>query len=124
MRSVTCALRLIAIAILVGVLADTSSATSRYTPRYVAFVAVAGHGTVRSVPRGLSCPRTCRASYVRGTHLRLIATPAPGWKLAGFDGEFCHGARCAFDLVSSHDCVGGACPIGAFGVRVAFTRST
>jgi hypothetical protein len=29
---------------------------------------------------------------------------------------------CGFDLVSPHDCSGGACPLGAYGVRVLFVR--
>jgi hypothetical protein len=123
--SVTCASRLLAVVGAAFVLAGSSAASPspRYVYRYVAFVTVTGHGTVRSVPRGISCPKTCRALFVRGTHLRLVATPAPGWTFSGYDSTWCKGSTCAFDLVSSHDCVGGACPVGAFGVRVPFVRS-
>jgi hypothetical protein len=121
---VTYAPRLLAVVVAAFVLAgSTSAASPSYVYRYVAFVTVTGHGTVRSVPRGISCPKTCRALFVRGTHIRLVATPAPGWRFKGYDSEWCKGATCGFDLVSSHDCVGGACPVGAFGVRVPFVRS-
>ena len=95
-----------------------------YTYRDVAFVTIFGHGSVRSAPRGIDCPRTCRVLFPRGTHLRLRAAAAPGWRFAGFVGKGCRAgsATCAFDLVSSHDCVGGACPTGAFGVRARFVR--
>jgi hypothetical protein len=123
---VTCAPRLLAVVLAAFVLAGSSAASTSpaYVYRYVAFTTVTGHGTVRSVPSGISCPKTCRALFVRGTHLRLIATAAAGWSFTGFDGTWCKGTRCAFDLVSPHDCVGGACPLGAFGVRVAFVRSS
>jgi hypothetical protein len=115
---------LLAAAVAACVLAGTSTASSDYVYRYMAFVTVTGHGTVSSAPRGINCPKTCRALFVRGTHLRLVPKPAPGWTFTTFDSKWCKGASCAFDLVSPHDCVGGACPVGAFGVRVAFVRSS
>jgi hypothetical protein len=95
-----------------------------YVFRYVAFVTLTGHGTVKSVPKGIDCPRACRGVYVRGTHIRLLAAPAAGWRFAGFSSRWCTGPKgtCSVDLVSPHDCVGGACPIGAFGVRALFVR--
>jgi hypothetical protein len=61
---------------------------------------------------------------VRGTHIVLHATPKPGWRFKGFSSRWCNGqpAKCVFDLVSPHDCVGGACPLGAYGVRAVFAR--
>ena len=106
------------------VLASAASGASS-SLRDVAFVTMSGKGTVRSVPRGIACPKTCRAVFARGTHLRLVAAAAPGWRFAGYASRWCNGARnsCVFDLVSEHDCVGGACPTGAFGVRAAFVRA-
>jgi hypothetical protein len=100
------------------------AAPPRYVFRDVAFVTMNGHGTVRSSPRGIACPRQCRAVFVRGTHVILHAAPARGWKLASFKSQWCKSRNgvCAFDLVSTHECVGGACPLGAFGVRVDFVR--
>jgi hypothetical protein len=92
----------------------------------MAFVTIVGKGTVTSRPSGIACPRLCRALFARGTHLRLGARPAAGWRFAGFKSEWCNaqGQTCVFDLVSPHDCVGGACPIGAFGVRAVFVRES
>jgi len=115
---------LIAVAI-AGVLASGSAASTRFNQRDVAFVTLVGHGTVTSLPRGIDCPKTCRGIIVRGTHIRLAAKAAAGWTFAGFRSKWCTGARtlCAFDLVSPHDCIGGACPVGAFGVRAVFVRN-
>lgn len=95
-----------------------------YVFRDVAFVTMAGHGTVTSTPRGVNCPKRCRGVFVRGTHVVLKATPAPGWKLASFTSRWCkvRNGACGFDLVSNHECDSGACPLGAFGVRVDFVR--
>ena len=117
--------KVLLVALLAGVFAGVTAASPpHYTFRDVALVTVTGHGTVRSTPRGLDCPRTCRWLFVRGTHLRLRASAAPGWRFAGFTSKWCNGGgpRCVFDLVSPHDCIGGACPIGAFGVRARFVR--
>ena len=104
--------------------AAPSASPPRYVYRDVAFVTITGRGPVRSSPRGIDCPRTCRVLFPRGTHLRLRAAPASGWRFAGFTARGCRAGSsiCAFDLVSSHDCVGGACPTGAFGVRARFVR--
>jgi hypothetical protein len=104
--------------------AAPAASPPHYTYRDVAFVSIVGHGTVRSTPRGIDCPGACRVLFPRGTHLRLHAAARPGWRFAGFTGKGCSAgsATCAFDLVSSHDCVGGACPTGAFGVRARFVR--
>lgn len=110
-----------------AVLAPSSSFASpppNHSFHDVAFVTVIGHGSVRSVPRGISCPGACRAVFLRGTHLRLVAHAASGWRFVAFRSKWCSGAprSCAFDLVSPHDCDAGMCPLGAFGVRVIFAR--
>ena len=127
LRAVTIGAKTLAVAVFVGVFVAASSASPpRYVYRDVALVDVRGHGTVVSKPRGIACPHTCRALFVRGTHLRLRAVAAPGWRFTGFKSSFCNGARtiCVFDMVSSHDCVGGACPTGVFGVRARFVRDS
>ena len=125
LRVVTFGARALAVAALVGAFVSTSSASPpRYVYRDVALVAIAGHGRVVSKPRGIDCPGTCRTLFVRGTHLRLRALPAPGWRFAGFKSGLCNDAHaaCVFDMVSSHDCSGGACPTGVFGVHARFVR--
>ncbi len=116
--------RVLAAAMVAAAVVSSASAAPRFTGRDVAFVTVYGHGTVRSVPRGIHCPAVCRAIFVRGTHLRLVAKAAAGWRFVRFRSKWCSGAPrgCSFDLVSPHDCIGGACPVGAFGVRAAFVR--
>jgi hypothetical protein len=127
LRVVTFGAKALAGAVLVGCFVAAASASPpRYVYRDVALVAITGHGTVTSKPHGISCPGTCRTLFVRGTHLRLHAVAAPGWRFTGFKSTFCNGAHatCVFDMVSSHDCVGGACPTGVFGVRARFVRDS
>jgi hypothetical protein len=118
--------KVIAAGTLACALAGASPASSpRYVYRDVALIAVSGKGTIVSRPHGIACPGACRALFVRGTRLRLRAVPAPGWRFTGFRSSFCNGAgsTCVFDMVSSHDCVGGACPTGVFAFRVRFVRA-
>jgi len=112
------------ILLLVGLAAAASASPPRYVYRDMAFVTQTGHGSVTSSPRGIACPRVCRGIWVRGTHVVLTARPAAGWRLLSFKSMWCKAVRgvCQFDLVSPHDCAGGACPVGAYGVRVAFAR--
>ena len=122
MSSVTFLLRVLGAVVVAGVLAVSSSAAPS-SLRMVAFVAVHGHGTVTSTPRGIHCPRACRAIFTEHAHITFHATPAPGWGFGHFEG-FCKSKTrtCGFDLVSNHDCIGGACPFGAFGSRAYFVR--
>lgn len=101
----------------------TAGAAQARTYRRVLFIAIAGHGTVTSKPAGLTCPGHCRAFFLKDEHIRLVAHPAPGWKVARWWGT-CTGktASCAFYLSDSHDCANGMCPIGAFGEHVTFAR--
>lgn len=126
MRFVTRRLSLLlaSLAAVVAVTAASASPPPRYVYRDMAFVTQSGHGTVTSSPRGIACPRVCRGIWVRGTHVVLTARPAAGWRLVSFKSMWCKAVSgvCQFDLVSPHDCVGGACPVGAYGVRVAFAR--
>jgi hypothetical protein len=110
----------------VAVSTAAASPSPRYVYRDVAFVTLNGRGTVRSTPRGIACPRRCRGVFLRGTHVVLRAAPAAGWRLGSFTSKWCTATAgvCGFDLVSPHDCSGGACPLGAFGVRVTFVRSS
>ena len=127
LRVVTFGAKLLAVAILVGsFVAGSSASPPKYVYRDVALVAISGHGTVTSKPHGISCPAKCRVLFVRGTHLSLHAVAAPGWRVTGFKSTFCNAAPATgvFDMVSSHDCVGGACPTGVFGVRARFVRDS
>jgi hypothetical protein len=119
-------------AVVLGVLAATliaaatpSDAGSAFRPRRVVFVTIIGHGHVSSMPKGINCPSSCRSNaFFKSERVRLVAHPAAGWRLVNWDGQSCAGANaaCAFNLVDSHDCAHGACPVGAFGLRVTFAR--
>jgi len=84
-------------------------------------VAINGKGTVTSLPRGITCPRTCFMRFPRDILMRLDAKPAPGWRLVGWTG-YCHGKECAFHLTTPHDCSGQLCSLGVFGTRVRFVK--
>ena len=127
LRLVTFGAKVVAVAVIAGLfVAGSAASPPKYVYRDVALIAVTGHGTVTSKPHGIDCPGTCRTLFVRGTHLSLHAVAAPGWRFTGFKSTFCNGAHatCVFDMVSSHDCVGGACPTGVFGVRAHFVRDS
>jgi hypothetical protein len=49
-------------------------------------VAVGGHGIVTSSPRGIKCPRTCRAKFARGAKVKLRAAAAEGSKFSRWAG--------------------------------------
>jgi trimeric autotransporter adhesin len=106
------------------IVASSTAALPGHTYRRVVFIAVNGHGRVTSKPAGLSCPGNCRAFFVKDDHVRLVAHPAPGWKLVKWWGS-CKGVHtvCGFDLTDAHDCAAGMCPIGAFGEHVTFARA-
>jgi hypothetical protein len=61
-------------------------------PAFGLRVAVTGRGTVRGASGRVSCPRRCLAAVPSYTPARLVATPAPGWRFAGWAGA-CAGAR-------------------------------
>jgi trimeric autotransporter adhesin len=120
---VTFAVRVLAtLAVAAFLAAAVASSTAQSAGlRDVVFVAVSGHGTVTSSPAGIHCPWACRAIFIRGQHVKIVAKPAAGWMVRRITGSCETKSRaCAFDLVSAHDCIGGACPTGAFGVTVEF----
>ncbi|HZU20597.1 MAG TPA: hypothetical protein VE982_05230 [Gaiellaceae bacterium] len=121
MRTVTILALVLAVA---AIAASASHARSSFAIHRVVFVAISGHGRVTSVPRGIACPGVCRsAAFRKDATVRLVAHPAAGWTLVRWSGS-CNGrtATCSFALTDTHDCARGACPIGAFGVRISFVR--
>ncbi|HKR49055.1 MAG TPA: hypothetical protein VJT72_05630 [Pseudonocardiaceae bacterium] len=67
---------------------------------YTLSVNVHGRGLVSS-PSGLSCKKSCQASYSSGTTVTLNAVPASGWQFAGWSGN-CQGTgACVVQLGSS-----------------------
>jgi hypothetical protein len=45
-----------------------------------------GHGTVTSIPAGISCGPNCAATFYYGSIVTLNATPQPGSRFAGWSG--------------------------------------
>lgn len=61
-------------------------------------VRVSGQGRVLSTPAGIACPRTCAASFAKGTTVTLRARPAKHAKVVRWAGV-CRGSRgCAVTL--------------------------
>jgi hypothetical protein len=106
------------------VIAAPSQAGSLFKEPRAVFVTVVGQGKVTSMPKGIQCPPTCFSrTFFKSEQVHLVAKPAAGWRFAGWDG-WCSGTQstCSFNLTDSHDCAGGMCPVGAFGLRVTFAR--
>jgi len=55
-------------------------------------VSVAGRGAIRSSKPGITCRPRCSASFASFSPVRLVAAPAPGWKLRSWSGA-CRGSR-------------------------------
>lgn len=67
--------------------------------RLTAFVT--GSGRVKSAPAGLSCRTACSTSFPYAKPVQLTATPAAGWRFAGWSGA-CHGSgRCVVRLAKA-----------------------
>ncbi len=82
-----------------GSCAVTMSAAQSVTATFNATVSVplsvtmagSGSGTVASVPKGISCPGTCSASFASGTSVTLSASAAAGSLFMGWSGGGCTG---------------------------------
>jgi hypothetical protein len=117
------ALALLAAVAAASLLAADASSTAPV--KRIVNVIVTGKGTVTSAPRGVSCPRTCRALFPKDSLVHLKAKPAAGWKVVSWAGD-CKSktAKCSFYLTTNHECSSQVCKVGAFGVRVLFARSS
>jgi len=121
MTSRRLALVVIAVAAAASVYVPAGSSQPIQPVTRAVLVAITGQGKVTSLPRGITCPRTCFKRFPRDILMRLNARPASGWRLAGWSG-YCHGAKCAFHLTTPHDCSGQLCSVGVFGTRVRFVK--
>ena len=67
------------------------SVTATFVPSVVSLaVKVRGRGSVRSTPRGITCPGHCASRFGYGTPVRLRATAPKGWRFAAWSGA-CRG---------------------------------
>ena len=63
---------------------DLSSASTAATEKLT--VSVSGKGTVKSSPRGISCPKACTKAFAKGKTVKLTAKPATGSAFARWKG--------------------------------------
>lgn len=82
----------------VHTLDETTSVVGRFERRHFLRATLEGMGTVRSEVAGtgrqfLTCPGTCEVEFPEWSPVRLIATPAPGWRFVGWMGA-CSGPEC------------------------------
>jgi hypothetical protein len=66
--------------------------------RPVLKLTVTGSGHVISGPAAISCPKSCRATFVSGTRVRLVATPAAGWTFSKWTGACSGRGICSLTL--------------------------
>lgn len=71
------------------------------SPSYPLKVAVAGRGTVRDPRAGFSCAADCSRSYPEGADVTLSATPAAGYRFAGWAGDCAGAGPCTLSLTSA-----------------------
>ncbi len=109
-------------ALAVAVLSVSAAGSTTPIKRTVLLV-VEGKGKVTSTPRGITCPRTCHNFFPKDSRVRLLAHPAPGWRVARWSGQ-CTGksVHCDFWLTTDHECSAQLCAVGSFGVHVVFVR--
>jgi len=123
-RNVTIRRITLALATALVVAGVSVSAAGSVAPiKRAVFIVVDGKGKVTSAPRGIACPKICRGFFPKDSRVRLVAHPAPGWRVAKWSGECqSRAARCSFYLTTDHECSAQLCRVGAFGVRVYFVK--
>jgi hypothetical protein len=66
--------------------------TATFVRQVTLTVRLAGSGSVRSTPAGITCPADCAELYDSSTRVTLTATPAEGWRFQAWSGEGCSGS--------------------------------
>jgi hypothetical protein len=92
----------LAVAALAGATAGSGSTASESRAAATATISVrtaGAQGVVVSVPRGISCPDACRASFRQGSVLTLVAGSGPGSRLVRWGGG-CVGSAAMCQLVA------------------------
>ena len=98
------------------------SVTATFVPlEWTLDVAVAGNGTVTSVPAGISCPGDCSEIYSHGTPVALTATPSPGWVFAAWSGDCTGGGACNVTMDQARAVTATFTPIGSWPLQVTVT---
>jgi hypothetical protein len=77
-------------------------ATFKEAPKFMLSVAKTGSGTVTGSPAGIECGTQCAHEYSAATAITLTATPARGYRLAGWSGcDGAAGATCTLTINSA-----------------------
>jgi len=73
-------------------------------PRWTLSTSTTGEGAVTSDPAGIDCGTTCSATFDDAQRVVLTATPATGWRFAGWEGA-CSGSQpsCEITMDQSRD---------------------
>ena len=96
----------------VSMSADTA-VTATFTQQRTLTAQKSGSGTVISAPAGIDCGSDCSQVLDDGTAVTLSATPAPGYRLAGWSG--CHatsGSTCKVRMNADSTVTADIQPIG------------
>ena len=73
---------------------------TQYGPVEELTVSVSGSGTVTSSPSGISCPSTCSLGIYYGNTYTLTASPATGYKFAGWSGACSGTGTCPLPMTA------------------------
>lgn len=68
------------------------------TASFALGVTMDGGGSVTSTPAGISCPSDCTETWLAGTEVELVATPAPNFDFAGWTGACSGTASCTVTM--------------------------
>ena len=75
-----------------------SAAVTLHVATYPLTVTKTGNGRVTSTPAGIDCGTKCRADFVNGSTVTLVAQPDPGWTLGGWTGACTGTGTCTVSM--------------------------
>jgi len=88
--------------IVAAIAASTGLTASTVVVKKTLTVSVNGSGRLVSSPRGINCFTVCSAKFRRGTNVRLVPIPNPGWQFSSWSGACRGAASCGVKMNSAH----------------------
>ncbi|QQO57050.1 MAG: IPTL-CTERM sorting domain-containing protein [Thiohalocapsa sp. PB-PSB1] len=84
----------------------TCSATFIQIPTYTLTInnQTPDQGTITSNPPGIDCGMDCTEDYEKGTQVRLLMTPKPGFQFGGWGGDNCNIVRNVVTMNAANTC--------------------